>query len=334
MSKPDLSVVVPITERGSELVDVLDAYVEAVEACSPSFEFVFVLDQHDADAGRLIDSRTVADRRFRSVKLTRSYGDSTALATGLSVSRGDRILLLPPYSQIEAREIPTVLAALDEHDFVVAERNRSADSWVNRLQAGVYNYLANKASDLTINDTTCEVRAMRREVADELDIYGDMHRFLPHLANRVGFRVVSVGVTQSGRDRQRKIYRPGIYVRRLLDVLSALFVLRFTKKPLRFFGLIGGSIMLSGIAVVLFVAIERLVFGVDLADRPALFLGSLAIVLGLQILAIGLVGETIIFTHAKHLPEYHVLEIVEHPERARSSNSHNPTTPLQELQSG
>jgi glycosyltransferase involved in cell wall biosynthesis len=314
MSSLVLSVVIPITERAAELADVVDEYVAAVESCGLSYEVVFVQDQRNDTAARVIDARTAEGRHFRNIKLARSYGDSTALATGLKVSMGEKILILPPYSQIEAVEIPRLISMLDEYDFVVAERDRAGDSWINRLQAGAYNYLANKASDLTITDTTCEVRAMRRQVADEVDVYGDMHRFFPHLANRVGFSVVSVRVAQSARDRRSKIYRPGIYVRRLLDVLSALFVLRFTKKPLRFFGLIGGTIMLTGTAIMLLLAVQWLFFGVALAERPALFVGSLAIVLGLQIVAIGLVGETVIFTHAKHLPEYHVREIVENPE--------------------
>jgi hypothetical protein len=117
-------------------------------------------------------------------------------------------------------------------------------------------------------------------------------------------------------------------------VLTALFVLRFTHKPLRFFGLIGISIMIIGFGMLAYVAIERLFFGVALADRPALFLGALGLVLGLQVLAIGLVGETIIFTHAKHLPRYRVREIAENidtltPQGIRTSGAspevHSPT---------
>jgi hypothetical protein len=130
------------------------------------------------------------------------------------------------------------------------------------------------------------------------------------MAHRQGFRVIELDVTQSESDKYRRIYAPGVYVRRLLDLLTIFFLVKFTKKPLRFFGLVGTTLFGLGVVSSLYLIIERLFFAVNLADRPALFLSSLLIVLGVQIIAIGLIGEIIIFTHAKDLKEYKIDKII------------------------
>jgi hypothetical protein len=154
------------------------------------------------------------------------------------------------------------------------------------------------------------VRVFRRQVIDEVPIYGDLHRFFPLLAHKQGFRVSEIDVRQSQSDEFRRIYAPGIYMRRLLDLLTVFFLVKFTKKPLRFFGLVGTTLAGAGVIVTTFIVGERLFFDMPLADRPALILGSLLVVLGIQIIAIGLIGEIIIFTHAKDLKEYKIDRII------------------------
>jgi hypothetical protein len=144
----------------------------------------------------------------------------------------------------------------------------------------------------------------------ELPLYGDQHRFLPLLAARLGFRIGEVNVAQSRKEKFWRLYRPGVYPRRLLDLLTVFFLIKFTKKPLRFFGLIGAATFLLGGLLTLYLVIERLFFGVPLAQRPALLLSSLLVVLGVQIFALGLIGELIIFTHAKDIKEYTIDEII------------------------
>jgi hypothetical protein len=145
---------------------------------------------------------------------------------------------------------------------------------------------------------------------EEIPVYGDQHRFFPLLAVRRGFGVNEVDVTQSPKDRFDGRYGIKFYVQRLLDILTIVFLVRFTKKPLRFFGMIGSVTFAAGAAFLLYIVVERLFFGVGLADRPALLLSSLLVVLGLQIFALGLLGELIIFTHAQDIKEYTIKKIV------------------------
>src|SRR5690606_13870338 len=160
-------------------------------------------------------------------------------------------------------------------------------------------------------DLGCSVRVLNRQVIDEIDLYGDQHRLLPVLANRQGFRVLEVDVAQSPHDAFRGRYRLREYLHRVLDVLTVFFLVRFTKKPLRFFGTLGSATFaIGGVAAAVLIA-QRLLLGQPLADRPALLLACLFIVLGVQLFALGLLGELIIFTHARQLKEYRVANLVE-----------------------
>ena len=153
----------------------------------------------------------------------------------------------------------------------------------------------------------------RIRVLEEIVLYGDQHRLLPALAERQGFRTHEVKVRQSPLDRNEKGYSAKEYLHRLLDIFAVFFLVRFTKKPLRFFGMVGASILALGSLVMLYVVVERLFFGVALADRPVLLLSSLMVVLGLQLFALGLLGELIIFTHAGGMKDYQIDRVIEFP---------------------
>jgi hypothetical protein len=159
-------------------------------------------------------------------------------------------------------------------------------------------------------DLGCGIRLISRRVIEEIPVYGDQHRFLPILAANRGFKVVEVDLPQSSKETYRRVPGIGMYPRRMLDLLSVFFLVKFTKKPLRFFGLIGSTTLALGGFGLLWVVVQRMFFGMPLADRPALLIASLLAVLGVQLLAIGLVGEIIIFTHASELKEYTIGEIV------------------------
>jgi hypothetical protein len=160
------------------------------------------------------------------------------------------------------------------------------------------------------SDLGCGVRAIRRELVEDLPIYGDQHRFLPILAIRLGYQVNEIELAQSEKDPHRRIYTPGVYFRRSLDLLTILFLFKFTQKPLRFFGLIGSGAAAVGGGIISVLVIQRLFFETALGNRPLLFLAALLVILGVQLLALGLIGELLIFIHARDLKEYRVKEVV------------------------
>ena len=160
------------------------------------------------------------------------------------------------------------------------------------------------------HDIACGLRAMKRNVAEEVHLYGDLHRFFPLLAYQRGFTVAELPVQQSRYDSRQRLYAPGMYLRRLLDILTVFFLFKFTKRPLRFFGLLGSQLFIAGAIVVGYLGLYRLLEFGAIAGRPLLILGALFMILGAQLFSIGLLGELLIFTHS-HVPDYHVHEILE-----------------------
>jgi glycosyltransferase involved in cell wall biosynthesis len=305
----ELSVIIPVTERYDPIEELYYEYKRGVEACGKEYEFIYIAHGNQSDTLSKL-TKLQETEKITIITLAKWFGEATALSAAFGKTSGDTILTLPAYQQIESDEIPQLIDALDNCDMALARRWPRRDSLVNRLQSRLFNFLLRLSTDLEIHDAGCSARAFKRNVIDEIQLYGDLHRFFPVMAHRQGFRVIEINVAQSKKDFHQRLYAPGIYVRRLLDLLTIFFLIKFTKKPLRFFGLVGTTVFSLGILSSLYIIVERLFFDVPLADRPALFLSSLLIVLGVQIIAIGLIGEIIIFTHAKDLKEYKIEKII------------------------
>lgn len=306
-----VSAIVPVGERYDDSGSLARNYLEALKDTGRDFELVFVLDgKHSSLCNQLLELAE-NDSRLRIIQLVKSFGEAMALSAGIEKTEGDIVLTLPAYYQVDEGEISKLLAALDNCNMAIAVRwPRAAASRFEVFRRKAFHWLVSSVTGTSFNDLGCGVRAFEREVANEVPIYGDQHRFIPLLAKGRGFRVREVQLRQSDKDRFEEGYGPKAYLQRFLDILTVVFLVRFTKKPLRFFGMIGSIMFSIGAAFLLYIIIERLFFGIGLADRPALLLSSLLVVLGLQIFALGLLGELIIFTHARELKEYTIERIV------------------------
>lgn len=305
----DLTVVIPITERFDPVSELYHEYKRGVDSTGLNYEFIYVLDGEQPEALSEL-TKLQQTEKLTIITLAKWFGEATALNAAFGKASGEIFLTLPAYQQVEADEIPRLVAALENCDMVLARRWPRNDSIINRLQARLFNFILRLSTDLKIRDAGCSVRVFKRSVIEDVQIYGDLHRFFPVMAHRQGFRVIELDVTQSKKDVHQRIYSPGLYLRRLLDLLTIFFLIKFTKKPLRFFGLVGSSLFGLGLIITLYLVTERLLFDVALADRPALIMSSLLVVLGIQIIAIGLIGEIIIFTHAKDIKEYKIDKII------------------------
>jgi len=218
------------------------------------------------------------------------------------------VLTLPAYFQVQPEGIGLLLDAIAAGaDMAVANRSPRLDSWLNRMQSRAFHSIVSGVSHQRFHDMACGVRAMRRPVAETLPLYGDLHRFIPALALQEGFRVDEVSVAQHPNDARMRVYRPGVYFRRLLDIAAFFFLAKFTERPLRFFGLIGSVFLGTGAIMSLVLLIQR-VEGQGIANRPALLLAVLLVALGVQLIGLGLVGEIIVHLRAPHRRGYRVSE--------------------------
>jgi len=306
----NVAVIVPVSERYDEVHELYDAYKKALQSSGFNYEFTYVLDGDFPDVLGKLKKLQADGEPLRILRLGRWFGEATALTAGFENSRGNMILTLPAYYQVEPPELSKLLKEMHNHDMVIGRRFPRTDSRLNRLQTRLFNGMLNFITGTSFHDLGCGVRAFKRQITEEIPVYGDQHRFLPVLAGRQGYRVKEIDLAQSPRDKFTRIYQPGVYPRRLLDMLTVFFLVKFTKKPLRFFGLIGIATFSVGALIVLYLVAERLFASIPLADRPALLVSSLLVVLGVQIFALGLIGELIIFTHAKDIKEYTIEKIV------------------------
>lgn len=311
MTKPALSAIVPVTERLHDVESLYWAYKAGIEAVGMAYEFIYVLDGDFPEALSALQGLRQKGEPIKIIALAKWFGEAAALTIGFAEAAGDIFVTLPAYPQIVPDEISRLVAGLKDYDMVIARRFPRRDSILNVIQSKVFHFLLNTMIAVPFHDLGCGVRALKRRVAEELNIYGDQHRFLPLLAAQQGFKVLELDAAQAKEDTFKRVYSPGVYIRRMLDILTIAFIVKFTRKPLRFFGLIGSFTLALGTLGAVYLAIERLYFGGALADRPALVLAVLMMVLGFQTIAVGLIGELIIFTHTKDVKEYRVERIVE-----------------------
>jgi glycosyltransferase involved in cell wall biosynthesis len=304
-----VSVVVPVVERTDDLMTVYHAFARELEGRSEEFEFLFVFDGRFAPPSELI-TLSREKEGVRILRFAREFGETAALRIGIEKSRGDLVLTLPAYFQVQPEGVGLLLDAMaDGADMAVANRSPRLDSWLNRMQSRVFHRIVGGATDQQFHDMACGVRAMRRTVAEALPLYGDLHRFIPALALREGYRVDEVAVAQHPKDAQMRVYRPGVYVRRLLDIAAFFFLAKFTERPLRFFGLVGSLFLTSGAALSLVLLVQRFQ-GQGIANRPALLFAVLLVAIGVQLIGLGLVGEIIVHLRAPHRRVYRVRDRV------------------------
>ena len=232
------------------------------------------------------------------------FGESAALTVGFRHAAGDVVFTLTPEVQVSPDELPGLVDDLERCDLVVARRRFDQPA-----RRGKFERAVNALFGTSLQDIRCGVRAMRAEVAKELTIYGNQYRFLPLLALAQGFAVCERDLPAV---RPSAWGKPGrsIDLSLALDVVTVYFLLRFLKKPFRFFGGFGFAVLAIGTLFTAYLVASRLFFGVALVDRPALVLTTLMIVLGIQIISVGLIGEIVAFTYAKDIKDYRVDRVV------------------------
>jgi hypothetical protein len=269
---------------------------------SAEFEAAFrqAMELHEADPIRV-----------RVLRFGQAVTEAAALAVGIERARGELVFTLPSYFDAGPPAIGALWGAIEKGaDLAFACRTERSEGPLKHLQSVVFNRLSSWATGTRFRDLASGTRVIRREVLREVPLYGDFHRFLPVIAHRLGFAVSEVPVPQDPRAKAPLFYRPRVYLWRLLDILSIFFLTHFTRRPLRLFGAVGTLFGAIGATILLVVGVQR-VLGVPLAGRPMLVLGTLLLGLGVQAFTIGLLGELLLFFHARELPEYRIAEVYE-----------------------
>ena len=310
----DLSAIVIYYEKYSydDVIELHNAYKASLEAANLNYEFIYVVDGQLPSVIDELNKLYKLGERIKVVKLGKWFGDATALQVGFEQSSGELILTLPSYKQVDEKDIPKLIQAVNNKDMIVSWRWPRLDGILNNLQSRVFNKVIKWIVGSDFHDLKCSVRLFKREVLEKIYMYGDQDRFLPLIASKYGFKVEEVKVTQAKKDAVQKFYPFANYIARFLELISIFFLVKFTKKPIRFFGSTGLITFAIGFILAIILFIERAFLGVALADRPIVLVSILLMIFGIQSFAIGLVGELIIFTHAKDIKDYIIETVIDY----------------------
>ena len=241
---------------------------------------------------------------IRVLEFGHSVSEAAMLKVAASHSRGRVLVTLPAYRQVEAGALLDLIPRVETADLVVARRWPRNDARINRIQNRVLHAMVGGLAGGRLHDVASGIRAMRPEVLQDTRLYGDVTRFLPLMARREGYTVEEVPARIHPAALKPRTYSLATYLRRLLDILGLIFLFRFTDKPLRFFGLLGGSLSLAGGLILAGMVLSKVLGANGIAARPFFLLGVLLFVIGIQAIALGLIGEMIVHLNATRRASY------------------------------
>jgi len=305
-----ISLIVSLYNFAESVESLYDSVVAAMGEIGESFELVFVDDGSTDSTYEKLVTIAQKDTRVRVVKMRSRFGEASALDAGLRYSKGQRIVYLSGRVRVNPREIPKFIEVLaDGKDLVVGWRFPRRDSFLNRWISWVFNVLACRLSKVKLHDINSGIVVTYRTVLEKISFYGDFYNFIPVLAGQQGYRVSEEKIEQLPGSFRKSRY-PKEYLQRLLDMVTVFFLSRYSKKPIHFLGFVGTVFMLGGLGIEIYLFIYRILQMGPIAGRPLLILGALLLVIGIQMISIGLLGEMIIFTHAGEIEEYNIEEII------------------------
>ncbi len=314
-----LSLVIPVYNEVASLDPLLGELDVAVAELDVPSEVVFV-DDGSTDGSFAEMERLAADRDdVRIVKLRRNFGKSAALAYGFAAVRGAVVVTLDGDRQDDPREIGKLVAALDEgYDLVSGWKQGRQDPASKTLPSRFFNWTVRRTTGIQLHDFNCGFKAYRREVVDAVVVYGELHRYIPVVAAQQGFRVGEVRVAHRRRTAGQSKFGWQRFARGYLDLLTVLFLGRYHSRPQHLFGGLGSLLFLAGFLVAGYLTVDKLAFGQSLSDRPLLLLAVLFMIVGVQLVSLGLLSELIVNSRARSGPDPAWIARVVEPGEARA----------------
>ncbi len=307
-----VTVIVAVHNFEDSLREMYASLKNALESFEGSAETLFIDDGSDDKTWDVLQEVAKKDSHVKAIRLRSGSGDAAVFDAGLKHSCGESIVFMNSRKRHNPAGIEKLIHLLDKKDvdLVMGWRRRRADSRLNQVISKVFNWVVRKFYGLKIHDINSGIFAAKRAIFDEVPIYGDMNIFLPVLAERKGFKVKEAQIEQlPGTFRQSMFISE--YIQRFLDVITVVFLINYSKRPLHFLGFLGFIFTAAGAVMNLYLFVYRILGIGPIAGRPLLLLGALLLVIGIQMISIGLIGEIVIFTHARDLKEYSIEEILE-----------------------
>jgi glycosyltransferase involved in cell wall biosynthesis len=288
-----VSVLLPALNEATNLTEVVPELMSVMNAAGFDYEVVIV-DDGSTDDTPSVTERLALDQRVRGIRMRRNFGKSAALQAGFAATTADIIVLMDADGQDDPREIPRLIATLESgFDLVTGSRTTRRDRFLKRTTSRLFNRVTTAVTGVSGTDFNSGLKVMRRVLTDQLNLYGELHRYIPVLAHWLGFRVTECPVNHRPRRYGETKFGAARFWRGFLDLVTVQFLTRFTARPLHLFGGIGLLFGLAGGGLLAWMLVLR-ILGQGIGQRPALLTGVLLSVLAVQFISIGLVGELIV----------------------------------------
>ena len=291
---PFVSVVVPLYNEEESLRELAHAIVGTIKEMKKEYEIIFVDDGSNDGSFDVLKDLHAGDRRIKAIRFRRNFGKSAALSVGFREASGEYIITMDADLQDDPKEIPDLIAAMgNSYDLVSGWKKKRHDPLSKRLPSRFFNYVTGVMTGIPIHDFNCGLKAYRNHVVKSLSVHGELHRFIPVLAHWAGYRVTEKVVQHHPRKFGKTKFGVSRFFNGFLDLLTVLFTTRYLRRPLHLFGVWGIVSFVIGAAIDLYLSIEKVLGLTSLSDRPLFLVGFLLIIIGVQFVSIGLLGEMI-----------------------------------------
>ena len=289
-----ISIVIPLYNEEESLIPLSHEIRKALYDIRYVWEVIFVDDGSRDKSLEVINQICNKDKRFKYVSFRKNYGKSAALHVGFKHVTGDIVITMDADLQDDPHEIPNLINKLNEgYDVVSGWKKKRMDPFIKRKSSKFFNFITRVMSGIKIHDFNCGLKAYKREVVDSIKVYGELHRYMPVLADWQGYTVSEIEVMHHPRRYGKTKFGISRFFKGFIDLITVIFTTRYIKRPMHLFGFLGALSFLIGLVVSIYLTIDW-INGHYLSNRPMLFLGMLLIIVGVQFFSVGLLGEMMV----------------------------------------
>ena len=294
LSFQKISLIIPLLNEEESILPLINEIRKALKPINKPYEIIFIDDGSTDSSLKNIKEAGKTDNRIKFISFRKNYGKSAALQVGFKAATGDAIITMDADLQDDPHEIPGLLKKLDEgFDLCSGWKKERFDPIIKKYSSRFFNFVTRMMSGIKIHDFNCGLKAYRREVVQNIHVYGELHRYVPVLAKWQGFTVTEIPVKHHPRRYGKTKFGISRFFKGFIDLITVSFATRYIKRPMHFFGFFGAMAFLVGLVVNGYLTIEWL-SGKALSNRPMLFLGMLLIIVGVQFFSVGLLGEMLV----------------------------------------
>jgi len=289
-----ISVIIPLYNEEESISELADSVKNAFSKLNYDYEIIFVDDGSTDKSYEIIKDINVRDNKVHCIKFRRNYGKSAALAAGFKKAKGDIVITMDADLQDDPEEIPELIEKINSgYDLVSGWKKIRHDPFIKKHTSKFFNFSTSVISGVRLHDFNCGLKAYKKDVIKSVQIYGELHRFIPAMAHLSGFKVTEKIVKHHPRKYGKTKFGFSRFLNGFFDMLTVYFTSKFIRRPLHLFGFAGLVFLLLGLIITLYLTYLKIFLDSYISNRPLLFAGVLSIIVGIQFFSLGLLGEMI-----------------------------------------